>query len=192
LEAAFSTNKTEGNKMTFKPKEGMYCKTRGGLKVGPLTLQDGGSEDYFRSLTIKLRGMVASCWYLNGSYYRDKPSEFDLICEWEEEPKLWKDMTPEEKGALLLAEHEGEQVEMDCSPVRGQPKWVVDVSPTWIPTCAYRVKPEPTVETVTLFGKAAGGEWSFGSGTPWRNDTHKITLTIRDGVVDEAAKVEKL
>jgi hypothetical protein len=28
-------------------------------------------------------------------------------------PKLWRDMTPEEKGALLLAAHEGKVIEYD-------------------------------------------------------------------------------
>ena len=107
------------------------------------------------------------------------------------EIKIWKDMTPEEKGALLLAEYEGKQIEMDCSPVRGRPKWVVDVCPTWIPTCAYRTKPaEPVVETVTLYGSKSYGHWVFGIKD--EGDTHKITLTIREGVVDPIAQVEEL
>jgi hypothetical protein len=106
--------------------------------------------------------------------------------------KMLKDMTNEEVGALVKASHKGKVIEVGYGVGTDAENWHWVTEPTWMPKTYYRVKPEPTIETVTLFGKAAGGEWSFGSGTPWRNDTHKITLTIRDGVVDEAAKVEKL
>lgn len=63
--------------------------------------------------------------------------------------KLWKDMTPEEKGALLLAYHEGKVIEwcygfcepstfrVDGSSAKG------GMEPCWDPKCYYRVKPEP-------------------------------------------------
>jgi hypothetical protein len=60
-----------------------------------------------------------------------------------QEPKLWKDMTPEEKGALLLAHHEGKDIESfgGTDWYRAYPSWADDV--------AYRVKPEPKREKVT-------------------------------------------
>lgn len=62
-------------------------------------------------------------------------------------PKLWLDMTREEKGALLLAHHEGKVIEYcDDGPwfaCRGEPKW--------LDRNAYRVRPEPTRETVGLY-----------------------------------------
>ncbi len=59
-------------------------------------------------------------------------------------PKLWRDMTPEEKGALLLAHHEGRGIEI---ATRDHKAWY-DANPTWQENFAYRVKPEPKVETV--------------------------------------------
>jgi hypothetical protein len=61
-------------------------------------------------------------------------------------PKLWRDMTPEEKGALLLAHHEGKDIEifgLVCPD-----KWYETVV-LWYDDCAYRIKTEPKRETVT-------------------------------------------
>ena len=60
----------------------------------------------------------------------DKPSEA--------QPKLWCDMTPEEKGALLLAHHEGKAIEDLCL---GQ--WGVSTPVCFLDNVAYRIKPEP-------------------------------------------------
>ena len=65
-------------------------------------------------------------------------------------PKLWRDMTPEEKGALLLAHHEGKVIEYCFC---GDSDWQPIASPSFTPTHAYRVKPEPVVETVALCWK---------------------------------------
>jgi hypothetical protein len=108
------------------------------------------------------------------------------------EAKLWKDMTPEEKGALLLAHHEGKVIEWSYFL-----PWETDNStahggvPRWGGDCAYRVRPEPVVETVTLYGGYAGGAWGFES-FKMATDTHKLTLTIIDGEVQPVATVEKL
>jgi hypothetical protein len=65
-------------------------------------------------------------------------------------PKLWADMTPEEKGALLLAEHEGKVIEVFgiACPGMWHVRWHEDY-PVWYDDAAYRVKPEPKRETVT-------------------------------------------
>ena len=57
-------------------------------------------------------------------------------------PKLWRDMTPEEKGALLLAAHDGKSIECHCN----NNGWVT-IYPSWDSDLAYRIKPEPKVET---------------------------------------------
>jgi len=64
-----------------------------------------------------------------------------------QEPKLWGDMTPEEKGALLLAYHEIEVIE--AFGVKVPDEWRRDVYPTWEAYVAYRIKPEPKRKTVT-------------------------------------------
>ena len=61
-------------------------------------------------------------------------------------PKLWKDMTPEEKGALLLGWHEGKVIEV--FGLLYPDMWGED-DPCFYEDCAYRIKPEPKRETVT-------------------------------------------
>ena len=62
-------------------------------------------------------------------------------------PKLWRDMTDEEKGALLLAYHEGKKIEYSflC-----EENWTYIPSPSFSPFHAYRVKPDTFRRTVTL------------------------------------------
>lgn len=62
-------------------------------------------------------------------------------------PKLWRDMTPEEKGALLLADHEGRQIDMWFAR-RGA--WVDSISFSAYDDIAYRVHPEPEPEPTPM------------------------------------------
>lgn len=116
-------------------------------------------------------------WFMYSHTY-EPCVEKKPMAQMTQEPKLWKDMTPEEKGALLLAHHEGKAIEAWASG----DKWRV-VEPAWDEHNVYRIKPaEPVVETVLVY---------------WDRDeevlhTHKITLTIRGGVVDPIAQVEEL
>jgi hypothetical protein len=66
-----------------------------------------------------------------------------------ETPKRWRDMTPEEKGALLLAHHEGKVIEYlhECS---GGWRDRTGVSKEWHDKTSYRIRPEPVRETVTI------------------------------------------
>ena len=61
------------------------------------------------------------------------------------EPKKWQDMTPEEKGALLLARHEGRSIER-----YHHGEWTEISQPNFNIFWAYRVKPEPKVEVVEI------------------------------------------
>lgn len=64
-------------------------------------------------------------------------------------PMAWGEMTPEEKGALLLAHHEGKEIQFYTSAFA----WAGLNRPfKWFPHRAYRVKPEPQRETVRLLG----------------------------------------
>ena len=62
-----------------------------------------------------------------------------------QEPTLWRDMTPEEKGALLLGWHEGKVIEV--FGLAYPDEWYED-DPCFYENCAYRIKPEPKRETV--------------------------------------------
>ena len=105
--------------------------------------------------------------------------------------KLWKDMTPEEKGALLLAHHEGKIIQFWYSGMKG---WTDNAGhpPNWFKDTAYRVKPEPVVETVTLFGQA-GFCWAFSHLQENDGDTHHITFDLIDGKPDcNSIKMEEI
>jgi len=105
------------------------------------------------------------------------------------EMKTWEDMTDEEKGTLLLANHEGKEIEYFS---RSRDVWE-ECEPAWEKGCAYRIKPEPKVWTVELFG-FIGGYGSFVWGAKKENvDTHKITFNTINGEPDcNSIKMEKL
>jgi hypothetical protein len=116
-----------------------------------------------------------TAWHMTSDAYKLYSKETPMA-QMTQEPKLWKDMTPEEKGALLLAHHEGKAIQTNYHPESKYNTWEDNRSPTWSSVCAYRVKPaEPVVETSVLCV-----------------DGYKITLTFRDGVVDPIAQVEEL
>lgn len=105
-----------------------------------------------------------------------------------DQPKLWRDMTDAEKGALLLAHHEGKEIqfwdELYCEV------WS-DCEPSWEEYSAYRVKPEPKVKTVVMTGYQYCDEWCFWE-KKYPGNTHQITLTIIDGEVQREAIVERI
>lgn len=100
--------------------------------------------------------------------------------------KLWKDMTPEEKGALLLASHEGETLQYWK---RGTGGWEDCLSVVIHNNEFYRVKPKPVVKEVVFYGMASKhqeeGLNPFPIGfTRVSTDTHKITFNLVDGDPD--------
>lgn len=97
-------------------------------------------------------------------------------------PKLWRDMTDEEKGALLLAHHEGKVIEYGYSA--GHYCQVKPDDGKWVDEYAYRVKPEPVREVVGLYGTLNGDTWVFGNNAQFEFDTHRITFDTIDGNPD--------
>lgn len=168
----------------MKIEEGKYYRTRDGLKVGPM--KPSGDEDW---PWIVEEG-DGHCWANNGSSVADIDSP-DLIAEWTDEPRPWKDLTDAEKGALLLAHHEGKVIEaydsVDCEWESGPP------APIWLYNVAYRIKPEPKRETVTLYGEESySGFWGFASGSEDPSE-YRITFDLVDGVPDCASiKMEEV
>jgi hypothetical protein len=104
--------------------------------------------------------------------------------------KPWKYLTDTEKGALLLAYHEGKVIQfysraycqwLDCTST-GSPAWAGDDT--------YRVKPEPVVVELT------GACYSYGWVIDSHKDkwcSHKVTFNLVDGEPDcSSVKMEKL
>ena len=103
-----------------------------------------------------------------------------------ETPTLWRDMTDAEKGALLLAYHEGKVIEAWLY----DDKWMA-LPPDWGQHNAYRIKPESKVEAVTLYlsRRCHGANEEPDHGY----DTHKITFNTIDGKPDcDSIKMEVL
>ena len=167
-------------------KAGKYYKTRDGHKVGPMIREADGD---FMANHPDGRGTVS--WKPDGVRYKGREPEADLIAEWVDEPKLWKDMTPEEKGALLLAYHEGKTIEgfwdgcwQECDQVH---KFAFAIN---VP---YRVKPEPVVETVTMYTGTPISHWGWTADSCSTDRTHRITFDLIDGKPDcNSVKMESL
>lgn len=104
-------------------------------------------------------------------------------------PIAWGEMTPEEKGALLLAHHEGKLIQVYRSLDEA---WESIKSPNWSECHAYRVRPEPKRETVRVSGRVfPNGQWVFG--TSCKSDTHCITFDTIDGEPDcSSIRMEKI
>lgn len=116
----------------------------------------------------------------------------EIIFRLEEEAmKLWKDMTACEKGALLLAYHEGKTIEYHYLTDKNwnEAKKGVRSNLGWIDDYYYRVKPEPVVTEVVRYGQVYDGVEPWGGGFAYsmvqgRKDTHKITFNLVEGEPD--------
>lgn len=94
-------------------------------------------------------------------------------------------LTAEEKGAFLLANHEGKIIEMSLDGVN----WERSYTPQWIGSACYRVKADEVKEVVI---------YSMSDLTTWLDkeyglDTHRITFNLVNGKPDCASvKMEEI
>jgi hypothetical protein len=129
--------------------EGDYGRTRDGQKVGPLCLGRDCGSTYRWAENPHKKGR----WDDDGEDgfgFAGQNSCYDIIARWTDapaEPVLWRDMTPEQKGALLLAHHEGKVIQ--CWDTHGS-VWANTTEPRWAGAYAYRIRPEPVVHRVPL------------------------------------------
>lgn len=95
-------------------------------------------------------------------------------------------LTAEEKGELLLANHEGKIIEMS---IDGGETWERSYTPQWIGSACYRVKEDEVKEVVI---------YSMSDLTTWLDkeyglDTHRITFNLVNGKPDCASvKMEEI
>jgi len=131
-----------------------------------------------------------------GTYFTKREDAKSLADRWnatqrapDDTPKLWRDMTDEEKGALLLACHNGKVIEYWDGIAWRRLNWF----PSWDDDISYRVKPEPVREVVGLYGALNGDTWVFGNNAQFEFDTHRITFETVDGKPDcSSIKMEEL
>jgi hypothetical protein len=170
----------------MKIETGKCYRTRDGRKVGPMSndmcpefVFDGELEDEF------LR------WFSDGFYSVSGDHPLDLVAEWTDEPdtpKAWCEITDAEKGALLLAAHQGKAIEF-YDPEHPADGWMLQVtSKTGVHRhFAYRIKPEPKRDTVTLYGYVQNngdGAHFDNCWAPNEANTHRITFDVVDGEPD--------
>lgn len=111
--------------------------------------------------------------------------QYIIISRASDKTKLWRDMTAEEKGALLLAVHDGGQLQY-----KHNLDWQ-NCNDVFSGNYAYRIKPDPKVETVTITGGDGSGFGFYQNGGV--NNTHRITFNLIDGKPDCASvKMEEL
>lgn len=127
----------------MKIEVGKFYVDREGTKHGPLVQRPGDAQGV---LAVKYGENWVS-WWPDGRRDCAFPDPRDLIAEWVDKPKTWAEMTDAEKGALLLAHHEHKQIEVEVSQQGSN--WKPTLCPTWSSEFAYRIKPEPVVETMT-------------------------------------------
>lgn len=112
--------------------------------------------------------------------------KFTVISRASDTPKTWGEMSDAEKGALLLAQHEGKEIEY-----MGFDRWWPKPIWEWSSEKTYRIKPEPKRETVTLYGDFEdGGHVSL---SPYGAEQYRITFDTLDGKpVLDSIKMEEL
>ena len=155
-----------------------------GVEVGDV-VEYGGSMDYY---TVESGKKLMSHQTNISSYYIpwDTGDNFRIISRAKDKPKLWRDMTPEEKGALLLAAHE----DLRCIEIFKGGLWVLCGKSSWQNENAYRIKPQPKIDTVVMSYQSSQNSMSVYT---YRDDTHRITFQTIDGKPDCASiKMEEL
>lgn len=102
-------------------------------------------------------------------------------------PTLFGQLSDEEKGALLLAHHQGKTIEWWLTQTK---VWSTNSSPEWSPLRTYRVKPEPVVQTVVRY---LGATLTGTNSRKTKPTTHKLSYNIVGGEIDcSSVKLEEL
>lgn len=157
------------------------------VRDGDIVLIDNKKWEvqYISHHYVNLSAFPSGGW-VHHPFCCSKPSKF-----LEEQVKPWKDMTPEEKGALLLARHEGKTLQYWR---RGSGGWAncADVAGIYDHEF-YRIKPAPVVEEVVMYTSFPRNPWGFTADNCEQNRTHKVVFNIVDGAIDySSVKMEKL
>lgn len=153
-----------------------------GVKVGDVVASEATNWD-----SVTIERPVTNGLYSDGGWYTE---ECGILCGSDEiriisradnatpTPKTWGEMTDAEKGALLLAHHEGDVIEYGYGG--GEFLCAKSNDGKWVESYTYRIKPEPKRETVIL---GWSDELGVGNGMA-DDDTHRITFNTIDGKPD--------
>lgn len=157
------------------------------IKVGnSYVTRDGRKAEVLSSNKMGFVGKIGemSVTWNEWGYYSSSSdtSRLDLISEW---LTTWSEISDQEKGEMLLAHHNGKEIEM-----YNFGEWVT-VEPQWVSNRAYRIKKEPVNETVTLYGEFENVDVVELGKLKMIGDTHMITYNVIDGKIDCSSVVMK-
>lgn len=190
--------------MTLKLEVGKSYRRRDGKRVN--IVENKGPNTVFPFVSDDGR-----CYSEKGRYVAYTVCDFDIVAEWEEplppgHARLpcgkTVDLTNPHGTAFGLLDEVYGVGTQDAMRAHGGPYevfspegwWQTPFSPSWHGGNAFRVNPkcEPKVEELALFGGRYNETlWTFENISPSKTwHTHRITLTLRDGVIDAVAKVE--
>lgn len=156
-----------------------------GLKAGDVVVMTKGPDDIVGEKYTAKISEKGGTW--RGKIWVERESgkwismghphnwQFELVKRAEPTYKKWGDMSDEEKGALLLAQHKGKTIQSTLEPHF----WHDSNFGHWANHVYYRVKPEPKRETVTLYG--CGLLWSSKG---FDGQKHIIVFETIDGKPD--------
>lgn len=101
----------------------------------------------------------------------------------------WGKWSEEAQKEVVWAAHRGKEVQF-CHT---NGVWMLALPPDWGGSIAYRIRPEPKRETLTIIGFRCGRDcWVF-TEARHQKDTHAITFDVIDGQPDCASiKMEEL
>ena len=154
-----------------------------------LDVQVGDVVSYSDSIlyTVEDNFHLYSHGYLRSRRYSlwDSGRYFTIVSR-AEQTKTFGNLSTEEKGVLLLAHHEGKEIE--CLQ-RYQNAWLVIADPKFNDSSAYRIAaPKPFVESLKMKSPL-----HFKGGRSLNKKEYNITVQFTDGVPDvETIQMEKI
>ncbi len=116
------------------------------LKVQPGDVVENTEGGRRPKIFLDKEGEVCYTYYehLSGVPIEYASNKYRLISRADKPPRTWGELNDAEKGALLLAYHEGKTIQ--CKRTIKPKEWTdLKQKPTWSPPLFYRIKPEPKV-----------------------------------------------
>jgi hypothetical protein len=174
----------------MKIEEGRYYRDGSGQKIGPMLAVSDHLHHFGVLYGASPDGREYSFFVADGRRQYGCAAGDDLISEWPDAPDLSNPlgqvlglMPPETQEAMKA---HGGPYEIYGDVYAGG--WRA-ANPAWTPQRAYRVKPAPIRENVTLIGNPECGFDYSG----WTANTHRIQFDLIDGKPDCASiKMEEL
>jgi len=129
-----------------------------GVQVGDVVEYTAIGEPMWKPNTFVFAGYVGEIPYSKDQVFggetnlrTDNRAIFRIISRATPPLLTWAELTPAEKGALLLAHHQGEVIEWSYKLPWKTMFNTKTGSIAWSGQCYYRIKPQPKIKTVTAY-----------------------------------------